>query len=91
VFANVVCSSPAGRELELSRLAQGERELRCIAVYLPTAIDLRLMEGEDFRRPHRLTDPLRRQKRRNGSGRRRSGDQFCPYALRKILFGTTSS
>jgi hypothetical protein len=90
-LSNVVYSSPAQREVELWRVAKDGRELRCIAVYMPTGIDLRLMEGEDFRRPHRLTDPLRRQKRRNGSGRRRSGDQFCPYALRKILFGTTSS
>jgi hypothetical protein len=29
---------------------KGERELRCVAVYLPNGIDVKLFEGEDFRR-----------------------------------------
>jgi hypothetical protein len=29
---------------------KGARELRCVTVYLPAGIDLRLFEGEDFRR-----------------------------------------
>jgi hypothetical protein len=56
VFANVVYSSSAARELELWRLAKDGRELRCVAVYMPTGIDLRLMEGEDFRRTQLLKD-----------------------------------
>ena len=35
---------------------KGERELRCIAVYLPTGIDVRLMEGADFRRTQLVRD-----------------------------------
>jgi hypothetical protein len=30
--------------------AKGERELACLAVYLAIGIDLRLMDGGDFRR-----------------------------------------
>ena len=56
VFCNVVYSSPAARELELWRVAKGSRELRCLAVYIPTGIDLRLTEGEDFRRTQLLRD-----------------------------------
>jgi hypothetical protein len=35
---------------ELWRVRKGDRELFCIAVYLPAGIDLRLLEGVDFRR-----------------------------------------
>jgi hypothetical protein len=35
---------------------KASRELRCIARYLPTGIDVRLMEGEDFRRTQLLKD-----------------------------------
>lgn len=38
------------REVELWRLRKGDRELRCIACHLPSGIDLRLLEGEEFRR-----------------------------------------
>jgi hypothetical protein len=37
-------------EIELWRVRKGERELRCVAVYLPIGIDVRLFEGTDFRR-----------------------------------------
>ena len=47
VFANVVYSSPAAREVELWRVSKERRELRCVAVYMTTGIDLRLMEGDD--------------------------------------------
>ncbi len=40
VFATVVYSAPAARELELWRLPNG-RQLRCVAAYMPTGIDLR--------------------------------------------------
>lgn len=32
------------------------RELRCVAVHLPTGIDVRLLEGEDFRRTELCRD-----------------------------------
>jgi len=49
-------SSPAAREVELWRVHKDSRELRCLAVYMPTGLDLRLMEGEDFRRTQLLKD-----------------------------------
>jgi hypothetical protein len=42
------------REVELSRVRKGERELRCLAVYLPSGSDVQLIEGRDFRRTRRL-------------------------------------
>ena len=38
------------REVELWRVRKGERELRCLTIYLPIGIDVRLMEGDGFRR-----------------------------------------
>jgi hypothetical protein len=55
-FSNVVYRSPALLEVELWRVTKDGRELRCIAVYMPTGIDLRLIEGEDFRRTQLLKD-----------------------------------
>jgi hypothetical protein len=49
-------SSPAAREVELWCVRKDSRELRCLAVYMPTGIDLRLIEGEDFRRTQPLKD-----------------------------------
>jgi hypothetical protein len=37
-------------------MRKGERELRCVAVYVPIGIDMRLMEGEDFRRTQLVRD-----------------------------------
>jgi hypothetical protein len=37
-------------EIELWRVRKGERELRCVVIYLPNGIDVRLIEGADFRR-----------------------------------------
>jgi hypothetical protein len=45
-LANVVYDRPAQREVELWRVRKAHRELRCLAVYLPTDIDVKLMEGE---------------------------------------------
>ena len=42
-------------EIELWRVRKGERELRCVAVYIATGIDLRLFEGADFR-PRSLSE-----------------------------------
>jgi hypothetical protein len=53
-LAHVIYSRPAQREVEPWRMAKDSRELRCITRYLPTGIDLRLMEGEDFRRTQLL-------------------------------------
>jgi hypothetical protein len=47
---------PAVRDVELWRVQKASRELRCVAVYLPTGIDLRLMEGQDFRRTQLVKD-----------------------------------
>jgi hypothetical protein len=56
-LAHVVYPRPAAqREIELWRVTKDSRELRCIALYLATGIDLRLMEGEDFRRTQLLRD-----------------------------------
>ena len=41
---DVTSQKPAAKEVELFRVQKGDRELRGIAVYLPTGIDLRLME-----------------------------------------------
>jgi hypothetical protein len=38
------------------RPREDERHPRCLAVYLPTGIDLRLMEGDEFRRTQLLKD-----------------------------------
>ena len=45
-------------EIELWKVVKTGRELRCVARYLPTGIDLRLMQGQDFRRTelHREAD-----------------------------------
>jgi hypothetical protein len=47
---------PARRETELWRMRKSGRELRCVAVYLPTGIDLRLLEGADFQRTRLVPD-----------------------------------
>lgn len=36
---------------ELWRIRKGDRELTCLAVYLPIGVDLRLMEGADSSHP----------------------------------------
>jgi hypothetical protein len=44
------------REVELWRVRKGERELTCIAVYQAYGIDVRLMEGDGFRRTILVND-----------------------------------
>ena len=47
----------AGAEsVELWSVKKGERQLHCVAHYLPSGIDLRLMEGTDFRRTQLVRD-----------------------------------
>ena len=41
---------------ELWQLSKGARVLRCVAQYLPSGIDLRLLEGEGFRRTQLCRD-----------------------------------
>lgn len=55
-LASVTEQKPAVRETELWRMSKADRQLRCIAVYLPTGIDMRLMEGDDFRRTQLVTN-----------------------------------
>ena len=55
-LADVTRQKPAAREVELWRVRKGERELRCVAVYLPTGIDLRLLERDGFRRTELVRD-----------------------------------
>ena len=43
-------------EVELWRVRKGDRELHCLAVYLPSGIDVRLMEGDNFRRTQLVRD-----------------------------------
>jgi hypothetical protein len=43
-------------EIELWRVRKGQRELTCVAIYLPTGVDVRLMEGADFRRTQLVLD-----------------------------------
>jgi hypothetical protein len=55
-FADRAYDRPGDREVELWRVTKDSRELRCLEVYMPTGIDLRVMEGEDFRRTQLLRD-----------------------------------
>jgi hypothetical protein len=47
---SVTKQKPTFNETELWTVAKGERQLRCVARHIPAGIDLRLMEGDDFRR-----------------------------------------
>lgn len=44
--------------VELWRARKGDRELVCLAVYFPTGIDVRLMEGNDCRRAQLVMDEV---------------------------------
>jgi hypothetical protein len=43
-------------EIEQWRVRKNDRELHCLTVYVPIGIDVRLMEGEGFRRTHLCKD-----------------------------------
>jgi hypothetical protein len=49
-LATLTGEKRAARETALWRVRKGTRELRCVAVAVATGIDLRLIEGDDFRR-----------------------------------------
>lgn len=55
-FANVVHTQPHTREVELWRVRKDDKDLRCVAVYLPRGIDLRLLDAQGFRRTQLLKD-----------------------------------
>ena len=55
-LSDVTQERPATDRVELWRVRKAERELTCVAVYLPTGIDMRLMEGADFRRTQLVRD-----------------------------------
>jgi hypothetical protein len=46
----VTRTRPRHRETELWRMRKDERECRCVAVYLPTGIDVRFFEGKEMQR-----------------------------------------
>ena len=46
----------AVEEVELWRVTKDMRELRCVVRYLPHGLDLRLMQGDEFRRTELLKD-----------------------------------
>jgi hypothetical protein len=49
-LAEATGQRPAVRADALWQVRKGMRELQCVAIHLPTGIDLRLIEGDDFRR-----------------------------------------
>jgi hypothetical protein len=55
-LADVIAEGKAARDERLWSITKGHRRLDCFAVYLPTGIDLRLMEGTEFRRTQLLRD-----------------------------------
>ena len=57
-LASCVEQHAVAQSVELWRVHKGDRELRCEAYYLPTGIDVRLMEGTDFRRTQLVRDSL---------------------------------
>ena len=55
-LANTVEQISPTDTIELWRVRKGPRELRCITKYLPIGIDVRLFEGEEFRRTQLCRD-----------------------------------
>ncbi len=55
-LTDVTDEKPPVSQIELWRVRKNEREVSCVAVYIPTGIDLRLMEGNDFRRTRLVRD-----------------------------------
>jgi hypothetical protein len=49
-LASITSQVGSVNEVELWTVTKPERELRCVVRYLPTGLDLRLMQGDDFRR-----------------------------------------
>jgi hypothetical protein len=55
-LASMVEQKQTASRVELWTAQKDDRHLRCVAVYLPTGIDVRLMEGEKFRRTQLCKD-----------------------------------
>jgi hypothetical protein len=55
-LASMVDQQATGDPEELWRVRKGERELRCVAHYLSSGIDVRLLEGDGFRRTQLCRD-----------------------------------
>jgi len=49
---------PATREVELWHVTKGQRHVRCVAVYMPGGVDLRLLEDGEMTRTELFTDIL---------------------------------
>jgi hypothetical protein len=49
-LASMIDQKADGQPVELWQVRKGEREFRCVVYYLSSGIDVRLMEGDDFRR-----------------------------------------
>jgi hypothetical protein len=52
----VTRTRPRHRGTEVWRMRKDGRECRCVAVYLPTGIDVRRFEGDEMRRTLLVTD-----------------------------------
>lgn len=57
----VTANRPRYRESELWRMRKGDRELQCVAVYLPNGVDVRLLERDEMLRTRLATDALSAQ------------------------------
>lgn len=55
-LASMIEQRASSHSVDLWQVSKEERVLRCIAHYLPSGIDVRLMEGEDFRRTQLVKD-----------------------------------
>ena len=63
VLDMALAARPATREIELWRVAKEQRDVRCVAVYLPAGVDLRLLEDGEMTRTELFTDGLTLQSR----------------------------
>jgi hypothetical protein len=48
-LASMIDQKAGGEPVELWRVRKGERDLCCVVHYVASGIDVRLMEGDDFR------------------------------------------
>jgi hypothetical protein len=55
-LANMVSQTPPTETTELWRVTKNKRMLRCVVHYVPTGLDVRLLEGDDFRRTQLCRD-----------------------------------
>ena len=55
-LANAESLRPGEGQVELWRVQKGDRVLSCIALYLPTGVDVRVFENDDLRRTQLVKD-----------------------------------